>query len=75
MTFLLTESTVTVTVINIPASTGSVKIKFTIAADYNSVIGNDKSALMSDIKHTVTNVMGVDDDRIKYMTLEPGMII
>jgi hypothetical protein len=30
---------------------------------------------MSDIKHTVANVMGVDDDRIKYMTLEPGMII
>jgi hypothetical protein len=75
MTFLLTESTATVAVINIPASTGSVKIKFTIAADYNSVIGNDKSASMSDIKHTVANVMGVNDDRIKYMTLERGMII
>ena len=75
MTFLLTEYTVTVTMIDIPASTEAVKIKFTIAADFNSVIGNDNVAFMTDIKQAVANVMGVDGDRIKYMTLEPGMVI
>lgn len=75
MTFPLTDSTITVTIIDIPASTGAVKIKFTIAADYNSVAGNDNSALMSDIRQTVANAMDVDGDRIKYMTLEPGMMI